>query len=66
LFKDISNIVETYISQQEFDSDIQDLRLLENPRFKAFIADVAVNTCDLSGRENLPEYEIKYIEQSLE
>lgn len=39
-----------------------DLKLTENPRFTAFIADIAVNTCDLSRRENLPEYQLKYTE----
>ena len=42
------------------------MKLLENPRFKAFIVDVAVNTCDLSRREYLPNYEVSHLDKSLE
>jgi hypothetical protein len=48
-------------------SDIfADLNLASNPRFKAFIVDIAVNTCDLSRREDLPNYQVEHIERSLE
>lgn len=42
------------------------MKLTENPRFKAFIVDVAVNTCDLSRREYLPNYQVSHLEKSLE
>jgi hypothetical protein len=37
-------------------SIFDDLKLAQNPRFKAFIADVAINTCDLSRQAYLPDY----------
>jgi hypothetical protein len=35
-----------------------ELKLAQNPRFKAFIADVAINTCDLSRQAYLPDYQL--------
>lgn len=53
------------VHYQLMSSIFEDLKLMQNPRFKAFIADITVNTCDLSRWENLPNYQIKYFEQSL-
>ena len=68
-YKEVSTLVEKYISQSQ-DSSITEvisgMNLLENPRFKAFVVDVSVNTCDLSNREGLPNYEVKHLERSLE
>ena len=63
-YKEISTLVEKYVStnQDALSQVFAEMKLLENPRFKAFIVDVAVNTCDLSRREYLPNYEVSHLD----